>query len=207
MRRLRLPALALATCAVTLLGTTPAGAATALADPIPAPIPDSQAAVGLQVVADGLTAPVSGKAAPGDDRRLYVIDQIGKVVAVDVRGRRAPTQVADLSGLVVSNLAKLFPFPYDERGLLGIAFPANYEHSHLAYTFETEDVKASPDFTTLPAGTAANSQSVVREWTVLDAEGGSPHLDMTTGRVLMRIDKPQFNHNGHWARHLLVSPA
>ena len=197
MRRPRLPALALATCAITLLGTTPAGAATALADPIPAPIPDSRAQVGLHVVADGLTAPVSGKAAPGDDRRLYVIDQTGKVVAIDVRGRRAPTQVADLSGLVVSNLAKLFPFfPYDERGLLGIAFPANYEHSHLAYTFETEDVTAHPDFSTLPAGTAADSQSVVREWTVLDAEGRSPHFDMTTGRVLLRIDKPQFNHNG-----------
>jgi glucose/arabinose dehydrogenase len=197
MRRLRLSALGLAGCAVTVLAVGPASAATGLADPIPAPIPDSQAAVGLQVVADGMTSPVEGKPAPGDKRRLYVIDQTGKIMAVDTRGRKPATLVADLSGLVVSTLAKVIPgLPYDERGLLGIAFPADFKKSHLAYTFETEDVSAPADFTTLPAGTAANSQSVVREWTVLDSRGSLPHFDMTTGRELLRIDKPQFNHNG-----------
>jgi glucose/arabinose dehydrogenase len=197
MRRLRLSALALASCAVTVLATSPASAATGLADPIPAPIPDSQAAVGLKVVADGMTSPVEGKFAPGDKRRLYVIDQTGKVMAVDTRGRKAATLVADLSGLVVSNLAKVIPgLPYDERGLLGIAFAPNFKHSHLAYTFETEDVNGPADFTTLPAGTAPDSQSVVREWKVLGARGSRPHFDMTTGRELLRIDKPQFNHNG-----------
>jgi glucose/arabinose dehydrogenase len=197
MRRLRLSAVAFASCAATVLATSPAGAATGLADPIPAPIPDSRATVGLEVVADGMTSPVEGKPAPGDRSRLYVLDQTGKITAVDTRGRSAPTLVADLSGLVVSNLAQVIPgLPYDERGLLGIAFPADFQHSHLAYTFETEDVNGPADFTTLPAGTPADSQSVVREWTVLGARGPRPHFDMTTGRELLRIDKPEFNHNG-----------
>ena len=64
MRRLRLSAVALAGCAVTVLATGPANAATGLADPIPAPIPDSRAAVGLEVVADGMTSPVEASPLP-----------------------------------------------------------------------------------------------------------------------------------------------
>jgi glucose/arabinose dehydrogenase len=197
MKRLPLSALAVAACTVTVLGTATAVAATGLSDPIPAPIPNSQAAVGLQVVADGMVSPVEGKAAPGDKKRLYVIDQTGKIMAVDTRGRHAPTLVADLSGLVVSNLGKVIPtVPYDERGLLGIAFAPDFQRSHLVYTFETENVSGPADFTTLPAGTAPDSQSVVREWKVLGARGARPHFDMSTGRELLRIDKPEFNHNG-----------
>ncbi len=197
MKRLRLSALALASCAVTMLGTGTAGAATGLSDPIPAPIPTSKVAVGLEVVAQGMISPVAAKPAPGDAKRLYVIDQAGKITAVDTTGSAAPTLVADLSGLLVSDFAQVIPgLPYDERGLLGIAFAPDFADSHLVYTFTTENATKTADFSTLRASAVRNSQSVVREWKMLDPMGAQPHFDMSTGRELLRIDKPQFNHNG-----------
>jgi glucose/arabinose dehydrogenase len=197
VRRGSFTVLTLAVSASTLLGTTPALAATGLQDPIPAPIPASRAAVRLVTVAGGLGSPVAGKSAPGDEHRLYVIDQTGKVALVDGRGTQPPVTVADLSGLLVANLAQVIPgLPYDERGLLGLAFAPDFTRSHLAYTFTTEDATGPADFSTLPAGVPADSQSVVREWKVLGATGRHPGFDMGTGRVLLRIDKPQFNHNG-----------
>ena len=48
--------------------------------------------------------------------------------------------VADLSGLLVENLAKVIPgLAYDERGLLGVAFDPQFKHNGLLYTFTSED--------------------------------------------------------------------
>jgi glucose/arabinose dehydrogenase len=197
MRKTLLAALATGASAVLVAAATPAAAATGLPDPIPAPIPASRVQVALSLVAQGMVAPVEGKPAPGEENRLYVIDQTGLIFAVDTKHHAAQTVVANLSGLLVANLGKVIPgVPYDERGLLGIAFAPDFRRSHLVYTFTTENANAAPDFTTLPAGVAADSQSVVREWRVRGAEGRHPHFDMSSGRVLLRIDKPQFNHNG-----------
>ncbi len=209
MRRSLLTGLVALTCATTALATTPAYAATGLLDPIPAPIPASDVTVGLDVVAAGLVAPTAGLSAPGDKDHLVVIDQVGKVWSIatgdeedgrdgdDDRAPRAPRLVADLSGLLVANLGKVIPgLPYDERGLLGIAFPPDYQHSKLAYTFTTENVSGPADFTTQPPGVAADSQSVIREWKVKGVNRGRPRFDPASSRVLLRIDKPQFNHNG-----------
>lgn len=187
---------------VLAAGVLVAGTQAALADGLPDPIPGSIAptavSVGLQVVTDTLTAPVEGVAAPGDARhRLYIADQTGQITLVDGTGRNAPVQVADLSGLLVDNLAEIIPgLPYDERGLLGLAFPPDFARSHLAYTFTSENADMPPDFTTLGVDDVPDSQSVVREWRVRNADTDHATFDMSTGRELMRIDKPQFNHNG-----------
>jgi glucose/arabinose dehydrogenase len=94
------------------------------------------------------------------------------------------------------------PGSFDERGLLGLAFHPNYAINGLIYTYTSEPVSVPPDFaTTLPPGIDADHQSVVTEWRVTDHTEASGYVDMTSvitsgRRVLLRIDEPQFNHNG-----------
>ena len=175
----------------------PAAAAPALSDPIPAPIPMSSTRIGLETVATGLVSPVTGTVAPGDHKHLFVADQGGKIWQIDLRGRSPKSLVADLSGLLVSNLAKVIPgLAYDERGLLGLAFDPHFKRNGLLYTFTSEDPTAPADFTTQPGVVPGGGQAVVTQWRVQDRKAKHLMVAPSSRRVLMRIDKPQFNHNG-----------
>ena len=188
--------IALAAVAVIAVAV-PAAAAPALPDPIPVPIPVSNTRIALKVVATGLVAPVTGVVAPGDHDHLYVADQGGQIWQIDTRGRSPKSLVADLSDRLVSDLAKVIPgLPYDERGLLGLAFDPRYKHNGLLYTFTSENPTSSPDFTTQPAVTPAGGQTVIAEWRVWNPRAKHPTVNPSSRRELMRIDKPQFNHNG-----------
>lgn len=189
--------------------------AAGLADPIPAPIKDAVVRVALEPVASGLESPVAASAAPGDDHHLFVADQNGKIWGVPVTDRddgedgdgrdgredgddrHGRWLVADLSGLLVHDLAAVIPgLAYDERGLLGLAFDPRFEDNGLLYTFTSEDPTAAPDFTTQPGVTPAGGQAVVTEWGVRKPDADRIHVDPDSRRVLMRVDKPQFNHDG-----------
>jgi glucose/arabinose dehydrogenase len=186
-----------APCLAVLLFAAPA-AAQRLADPIPATIPPSGVTVRLEEVARGLVAPVAATSAPGHRDTLFVVDQVGRIWAADV-GRHghapAPARLfADLSSRLVP--LGLFGINYDERGLLGLAFHPDFRRNGLLFTFTSEPAVGAADFTTLPAGVAPNCHSVVTEWRVVDPKAKQLALDPGSARVLLRIDKPQFNHNG-----------
>lgn len=168
--------------------------AQALEDPIPAPIPDSSIAVGVETVATGLTAPVWGTMAPGHADRLYIADQAGALWNLDIAtGNRVP--FGDLSSRLVP-LGAFGPGSFDERGLLGLAFHPDYQDNGLLYTFTSQPTDEPADFSTMPAGTAPNHQSVITEWRTTDPADPLSAIDPGSGRELLRIDKPQFNHNG-----------
>jgi glucose/arabinose dehydrogenase len=141
---------------------------------------DESLKVGLKTIASGLTAPVSGVAAPGDPQHLYVVDQIGEILQIDlvsgqknlfldVKNRLVPLGLPSLGG-------------YDERGLLGLAFHPDFATNHLFYTFTTEPTD-SPNFVSTPV----DHDNVIREWNAA-TPGAS--------RVVVRIANPQFNHTG-----------
>jgi hypothetical protein len=48
----------------------------------------------------------------------------------------------------------------------------------------------------MPQGVAPDCQSVITEWRVRDPGKRNSMVDVHSARELMRIDKPQFNHNG-----------
>ena len=180
-----------------------------LADPIPGQLAQSHARVALETVVSGLVSPVAAAVAPGDRRHLYVADQIGLVWRVhiasrvedgddddeDDAGSRQPERFLDVRSLLVSPLG-LGPGKFDERGLLGIAFHPQFRFNGLFYTFTSQTVKGAADFSTMPAGAAPNCQSVVTEWRVQRPGRRNSPVDLGSARELMRIDKPQFNHNG-----------
>jgi glucose/arabinose dehydrogenase len=167
------------------------------AHPVFAPFDDTQFApilhfgplISLTTIATGLVAPNRGVAAPGDNEHLYVVDQPGVVWKVNVN-TGAASVFLDVRNRIIP-LGVLGPNTFDERGLLGLAFHPQFASNGLFYTYSSEPVDGAPTFpTTLPAGTPPDHQNVVAEWRVLPGGGIGERRD------ILRIDWPQFNHNG-----------
>jgi glucose/arabinose dehydrogenase/plastocyanin len=165
-----------------------------LTDPIPEAIQAGKMTVKLAPLASGLTAPIHGTFAPGDKTRLFVVDQVGSLWAIDLATGQKSV-FGDFSHLLIP-LGISGPGSYDERGLLGLAFHPQYSSNGLVYTYTSEPLNAPADFTTQPEGTPANHQSVIREWKVPAPSDPASVIDPNSSRVLLRIDEPQFNHNG-----------
>lgn len=162
-------------------------------DPIPDPIQPGAVVVDLEPLATGLTAPNWGAVAPGDPDRLFVTDQNGTLWAINV-DTGAKSVFLDVSSMLVP-LGIVGPGSFDERGLLGVAFHPDYPSNGLLYTYTSEPIGNPPDFSTIPIGSTANCQSVIREWAVPNPGDPNSVVDPLSSRVLMRVDKPQFNHN------------
>ena len=158
------------------------------------PIMTGDFRIGLETVATGLTAPNWGTFAPGDSDRLFVTDQNGILWAIDLADGDKMV-FADLSALLVP-LGIAGPGTFDERGLLGVAFHPDYTNNGLLYTYTSEPVAGQADFTSLPPGETANHQSVINEWLVPNPGDPASVVDPASDRELLRIDQPQFNHNG-----------
>src|SRR5205814_2701698 len=119
---------------VTMLVVTPVAADDAT---IFAPIqPLSGIPIELKQVASGFTSPLKGKVAPGEPGRLYIVDQVGKLWAVDL-STGAKTLFLDVSARLVP-LGVDGPASYDERGFLGVAFHPDYQHNGKLYTWTSE---------------------------------------------------------------------
>jgi glucose/arabinose dehydrogenase len=200
-----LSSLRLTLCAAALLAALAPGTArpAQLIDPIPEKIQQAKNfSVTLETVATALVAPNWGTAAPGHPNRLFVVDQTGQLWAIDLT-TKTKSVFLDVSSLLVSNLGNVIPgLDFDERGFLGVAFHPNYATNGLFYTFTTEnkgnEAGIPADFSTLPSATPPDSQSVIREWQVPNPTDPAsvPDPDPANSRELLRVDKPQFNHNG-----------
>ena len=165
---------------------------TPLDDPIPESIPVGTEIQLVQVV-DGLTAPNWATFAPGDATRLFIVDQAGFLVALDLATGQTSV-FHDLTGRLVP-LGAFGPGSFDERGFLGVAFHPDYAANGLVYTYTSEPVAGPADFSTMPAGVAANHQSVVTEWAVPLPLDPTSIVAAASAREILRIDEPQFNHN------------
>jgi len=185
-----------------------------LEDPLPGPIPEGKLRIALEPVATGLTAPNYGTHAPGLPDYLFVTDQDGVLWAINLV-TESKTVFLDVGGLIVRLGARPFgvpaaglpPLPFDERGLVGIAFHPRFQSNGKFYTFTSEPLDGPADFGGLPSIspeleqqfadlglTFPNHQSVISEWQVNSPSDPSNGVSPTR-RVLMRIDEPQFNHN------------
>jgi len=85
---------------------------------------DEEYQVSVQLVAQGLSAPVA-LATPNDgSRRLFVVDQAGTIRVIDANGQLLPDPFLDLRGQIVP-----LKTDYDERGVLGLAFHPDYANN------------------------------------------------------------------------------
>ncbi|HWL92340.1 MAG TPA: PQQ-dependent sugar dehydrogenase [Phycisphaerae bacterium] len=144
--------------------------------------------IALELVADGLTAPLGMAIPPGDSSRIFVVDQIGKVRIIDAEGNLLDTPFLDLTDRLVELGIDLGGgVVFDERGLLSLAFHPDYSDNGRFFVFYSAPKEAGdPD--------EFNCRSRLSEFNVSDSD---PNLaDPDSEQVLLEILKPQFNHNG-----------
>lgn len=157
------------------------------------PVTEGGAPLALEPLTTGLTAPTWGTDAPGQSDRLFVTDQDGIVWSVDLATGNKSTFLDVSDRLVALGIAG--PGTFDERGLLGLAFHPGYASNGLLYTYTSEPAAGAADFSTMPAGTDPNHQSVIAEWQVPNPSDPASVVDPGTRREVLRIDQPQFNHD------------
>jgi glucose/arabinose dehydrogenase len=163
---------------------------TTISNPIVERIPKGDLTIELQAVADGMASPL-GMTVPDDGSgRMFVYDQAGQIWLVTANGR-AITPMLD----VRTRLNPSAKYDYDERGLLGLAAHPNFAEHPYIYTYTSETNFGAADFpAAMTNGVPPNCQSVIAEWRVDPAN--TNRIDPTSRREILRIDKPQSNHNG-----------
>jgi glucose/arabinose dehydrogenase len=167
--------------------------------PIAALIGTSPVMIDTEVVASGLTAPVAMVSDPTQSDRLYIVDQSGPVYIIE-QGQLLNDLFMDVNNLLVIPLGIIGTHDvndYDERGFLGMAFHPGYTDPNAAgyrrlYTYTSEPVNGTADFTIDVPQSAVDHQNVIREWRLDTATG---KVDPNSSRVIIREDHPQFNHN------------
>jgi glucose/arabinose dehydrogenase len=131
-----------------------------------------------QRIASGLTQPVFVTAAPGDSTHLYIVQQAGGILSLDMV-TNALTTFFTIGGLTSTS---------GEQGLLGMAFDPNYATNGKFYL----------NFT-VPGGTFGNGVTHISEFQ-LPAGKKKKHKkrNVSTEQVLLTFSHPQSNHNGGW---------
>ncbi|HEV8584130.1 MAG TPA: PQQ-dependent sugar dehydrogenase [Methylomirabilota bacterium] len=169
-----------------------------------APITSFGPSVGIEVVARAtaelpMTSPLKLVAAPGLPGHVFVVDQTGQLWVVRLSDKTR-TLYHDVSARLVT-LGVCGPGTFDERGFLGLAFHPNFNGNgpgrgrFYTYTSERRDLRTATIPT--PGTTEANAdhQNVVIEWVA--ANPGNPTAPgVSLSRELIRVNWPQFNHNG-----------
>jgi glucose/arabinose dehydrogenase len=139
----------------------------------------------LQIIADNLVSPLTLVEAPDGSKRLFIVDQVGKVWIIKSDSTRLSTPFIDIG-------AKLVPLQtsYDERGLLGMAFHPNFKTNGKFYLFYT----APPRSGGPQAGTTWNNLTRISEFSVSSSDPNQ--ADISSEKVILEADHPQLNHDG-----------
>ena len=145
--------------------------------PVPPPVEDI--GIGLGLIAENLTAPIG--LIPSGDGRLFIIDQIGLIKIINSSGQILDEPFLDLR----SKMVTLNP-QYDERGLLGLAFHPGFSQNGRFFVYYSAPLRP---------GAPANFDhtSTISEFRV--SQNDQNRANESSERILLQIDKPQFNHN------------
>ena len=168
----RLIRLATSLLILALVPAGPAAAQTPLGEPRD---------IGVSLVADGLTAPVALVEPPDGSGRLFVVDQVGLIRVIDADGSLRPAPFLDLRSRIVPLMSA-----FDERGLLGLAFHPNYASNGRFFVYYSAPLRPGA-----PSG--FDHTSHISEFRV---SADPNRADPASERIILQVDKPQFNHNG-----------
>ena len=139
----------------------------------------------LKLVAENLVAPLAVVEPPDDTKRLFVVDEIGKIFIVPQNSTMFSTPFLDLT----SKIVPLNP-SYDERGLLSLAFHPNFKTNGKFYVFYTAPPRAGGP----QPGSNWNNLTRISEFTVYASDANVANV--SSERILIEADHPQLNHNG-----------
>lgn len=123
--------------------------------------------IALTEVADELTAPVHVTHSGDGTRRLFVVEQTGRIVVLSAASE--PSVYLDLTGRVSTG---------GERGLLSVAFHPAFATNGRLFVYYTD----------------AAGDTVVAEFTVDEPLTGTPTVESET--LVLAQEQPAANHNG-----------
>jgi glucose/arabinose dehydrogenase len=151
-------------------------------------VASAEVTVNLQVVADGLTAPLNMVTPPDGTKRRFITEQIGVIRILMPDGK-----MLDEPFLNIRHRIPKLHQDFDERGLLGLAFHPDFKNNgrfFVAYS------GLLPGDSTLDKVVWYDHTNYVAEYRVSKSDPN--RADQMSERILSKIDWPQFNHNGHW---------
>ncbi|EEF56975.1 PQQ-dependent sugar dehydrogenase [Pedosphaera parvula] len=161
------------------------------------PITNGDIAILLQPIATNLAAPDYAISPPGDNSRLFVVEQNG-LLRVIQNGALLPEAALDIQSRVSPPLVRTNA--NDERGFLGLAFHPGYTNPaspgyRTLYTYNSEQIPAAT-MPTYPVPTTAtnNYKNVVNEWKISSTNASV--VDPTSRREVISFGKNAGNHNG-----------
>jgi glucose/arabinose dehydrogenase len=138
--------------------------------------------IGLELVAQGFTAPVRMVAAPDDSGRLFVLDQTGQIWVIARDGTLLQEPFLDIQDRLVE-----LRQAYDERGLLSLAFHPAYPQNGRFFVYYSAPLRKSApqdfDHTARISEFRVSSQNPNR-------------ADPGFERIIFEVDQPRSNHNG-----------
>ncbi|PCR90230.1 PQQ-dependent sugar dehydrogenase [Natrinema ejinorense] len=135
--------------------------------------------VGLETVADDLTAPVTLQVADEEADRRFIVDQTGYIYVHDEDGLQEDPFL-DVSDQLVEFQE------FDERGLLGLAFHPEFEDNGRFFVRYS-----SPPREGTPEG--YDHTFVLSEFATADEDRST--ADPESERTILEVPEPQFNHN------------
>jgi glucose/arabinose dehydrogenase len=137
--------------------------------------------VGLDLIAEGFTAPLALVQSPDETGRLFVIEQTGQIRVIDAIGTLLGEPFLDISDRMVDISGN-----YDERGLLGLAFDPEFADTQRFFVYYSAPLRAG-------APSSWDHTSHVSEFTVSEIDPN--RANVSSERVLLYVDEPQSNHN------------
>jgi glucose/arabinose dehydrogenase len=149
-----------------------------------AQVEEGQITIELELVAGGLTAPVSVTHAGDGTGRLFVVDQAGTIRVIR-DGVLLSEPFLDLTDDIVA----VNPF-FDERGVLGLAFHPDYASNGRFFVRYSVAREGGPDDPCFGSSRGCHAE-VLGEFRVSD----DPDVAEPGGTILFSVDEPQFNHD------------
>ena len=86
----------------------------------------------------------SASNSPNNTTHLYILDQIGLIIGLDLNSG-VQSVLLDASNFLVP-LGAFGPDSFDERGLLGFVFHPDYANNGLIYTYSSEPLRGRRTF-------------------------------------------------------------
>ena len=134
--------------------------------------------VSLKLVADELGTPVLAIESPDHTKRLFVVDATGQIFIVK-HGKKLSEPFLDIRDKLVPREE-----PFDERGLMGLAFHPNYADNGRFFVYYSGPLRGdAPD--------NWDHTNFVAEY---HADPGSDAADEGSERIILAMDHPQPNH-------------
>lgn len=151
------------------------------------PPASAEVTVKLQVVAEGLTAPLILVSPPDGTNRRFIVEQIGHIQILMPNGRLLDEPFLDIR----HKLIRLMP-GFDERGLLSLAFHPDFKNNGRFFVAYSGHIMQAD----LAKTVWWSHTNYVAEYRV--SRDNPNRADPLSERIITAIDWPQFNHNGHW---------